>query len=228
MSVAFAVDIRRLIVAPGVRETIYGVGNTFTVLTADVAGNPDPDFRIGLSDQSPVRFARGLRYRMPDAEIFDRLTIENPGGAAAPLDIQVMIACGDVSDERAQLVGTVTANIGSMPAVQIAAGQSVSITGTAAVSMARRPVEPLLASEADVTVATGATVQVLGTDVIHGTFVLQHLGGGAVRVSGSGVGASTGVRLAWGQSVTIQTAGPVWVRNIGGGQARLARMRLSY
>lgn len=214
MSVAFGVDIRQLTVAPGVRETIYGVGNTFTVLTADVAGNTDPDFRIGLSDQSPVRFGRGLRYRMPEGETFDRLTIENPPGAAASLNITVMIALGDVSDGRSQLVGTVVANIGTMPAVTIAAGQTVNIGNTPAVTISGTPTVNVgttgglgFNDGSDATV-TGTPALLWSTQVGTGRRLLiaQNIGWNDARIGSTNlISGSRGLLLRPGETATIET-----------------------
>ncbi|WP_298334114.1 hypothetical protein [Asticcacaulis sp.] len=212
MSVAFSVDIRKLVIAAGVRETIYGVGNTFTVLTADVAGNTDPDFRIGLGDQSPVRFARGLRYRMPDGEQFSGLTIENPAGAAGPLNISIMIAQGDVSDERAQLVGTVNANILSMPAVTIAAGQTLNIGTMPAVAISGTPTVGIAAGQT-LNIGTMPAVAISGTP----TVAVASPPTGASVVTESNFSADTIQRVCLPAStsrlsVMIQNMGPATVR----------------
>lgn len=139
MALAFSVDIRRITVQPGAREEIHFVGNTFSVLTAAVGGNTDPAFRLGINDGSTVPFAKGLRYRMPDGETYSRLVLENPTGAAAALVAEILIALGDISDERLTMAGSVVASITSLPAVTIAAGQSVGITGTPNVAVTSLP-----------------------------------------------------------------------------------------
>lgn len=222
MSIAFAVDIRRVTIPVGVRETIHFVGNVLSVLSAQIGADVDPDFRLGINDDSPARFRKALRFRMPEGEQFEKVTVENPTGAAGPLTIEILLANGDVSDERLNVVAeTLEVQISNVAALETAVnGLNVSVASlpanvSGAVASAMATLENAVLSGntlvdvADITVGTGA-VLLSAADAARRSVTVQNVGALNVRVGSSAVTMTRGLLLRPDGSVTLDTSAAVY------------------
>lgn len=118
-------------VPAGGEEALQVRGSSARVVSATA------DFRLGIDADASVPFAGGLAFTMPAGREFEQLRIINPNGG--PVTVTILISAGEVHDARSTFAGTMNAAIVSMPAVTIAAGQSVGITGTPNVAVTSLP-----------------------------------------------------------------------------------------
>lgn len=234
---ALSISNYKITVPAGGEVPIVSTGSRVRCLSATGT------FRLGLESEATFPFEGGMSIALPDGSQFANMRVVNPGGA--PITVELVVSFGDFTDDRATFAGTINAAIASMPAVTIAPGQSVSLTGTSAVSvtntpsvsiigtvpvsMAASPPSPLnLIAYSETSIAAGATILINSANTLIRQYWVQHRRGPAVRMGHNVVSANMGIRLASGQSITIDGGPNIYIHNPGASAALIARMALAY
>jgi len=168
---------------------VHAVGRYVTCLEANI------DFEIGIGSDASQFMAQGLTVEMAPGEIFDKITLDNAGGASA-LVVRVGIGTGNLRDQRLTLTGSIDVSTGAV-----------------------------LDTVADVSCANLAVTQVLPLNVVRRRAFVQNLDATAtVRVGDGNVAAARGLRLGPGDSITIETTEAISLRNDSGAAVLVAVM----
>lgn len=151
------------------------------------------DLNIGIDGSTPEPLPVGIGVSFPQK--FERVRVENPN--AGSVTFQIAIAVGHIADDRLNVSGSINAVITSLPVP----------TG--------------LQSTADKSLAGTATTQIIAANSARTAVTITNLDGNAsiIRVGDSNAGASRGVQLAPGQSMTLETEDAVHAYNPGSAQS---------
>ncbi|WP_422020190.1 hypothetical protein [Pyruvatibacter mobilis] len=85
--------------AAGEQRALNITGRFFSIID----GN-HPDIRVRIDDSAEMEFDEGLRFRMPDGQMFRKVALVNKSGSTT-LDFTVAYGSGYFDDSRLSLVG---------------------------------------------------------------------------------------------------------------------------
>lgn len=192
-TVAETFQILTDVTIPAGSEIPFNFTGDFVALIAQTGSS---DIKLGIGDNPPQDFEKGLSYKMPAGTFYDLFRIKNTGGSDAT--ITIAYGFGEFSDGRLVVTGGVA--ISSPTVFTTAADQSIT-TATAtqviAANAARRQ----------------AIVQNLDTSV-------------SIRVGDSNVGATRGTVLGAGGTLILDTTAAVWVYHAKGSNLDVAAQEL--
>lgn len=159
----------------------------------------DQAFKILLDDDVELKAELNDIFRLKDGDSFDRVTIINDSGAT--LAFQLEIGFGGVETNNVSLSGT----------LKTAAQGHASLVTTA-----------------DDSIAATTTVLVLAANTDRKEAIITNLAdnGAKIRVGDSNTGASRGVELSPGQSITLETTAAIYVYNAGAASQSVALLEV--
>lgn len=161
-----------------------------------IAQSGSTDIKLGIGDNPPQDFEKGLSYKMPPGTFYDLFRIKNGGASAAT--ITIAYGFGEFSDGRLVVTGGVA--ISSPSVFTTAADQSIT-TATATEIIAANPDRKQ------------AVVQNLDA-------------GTAIRVGDSNVGATRGILVDPGGTLVLDLTAAVWVYHAKGSNLSVAAQEL--
>lgn len=172
----------RLTIAIGDSVVVHAVGRYVTCLEANI------DFAIGIGSDALQFMAQGLTVEMAPGETFDKIMLDNTGGAS-PLVVRVGIGTGNLRDQRLSLTGS----------IDVSKGDAFSTV-------------------ADVLLTAAVATVIRAADTARREIIVTNLSANAavVRIGDVNVAAARGTPIEPGESLILDTTAAVYGYSVPG------------